>query len=134
MPPEAPHDVGPNCCSTPRDPRRPGPPSLDEVKRGLAARDALFENARFRVVYHDKGRMLQAEPVRSRVQAIEVIFDRSDRARIDMIETARAPREDLPANPKGIRTTATSNAEGSRYLIDYPDGTGRHGRILDAPG
>lgn len=92
--------------------RAEGPPAPDiaEVRRGLAARDAAFQNLSFVGTYHDRYRMLRHGPFAEKDRVIKVLLDTSPgvtpgarapqlRAKVDVTETADL--DVIPLLPQG---------------------------------
>lgn len=101
------------------------PPSLEELRKGLAARDASFQNARFRATYHDKVRrnLVRAAPFEERVRVVDALVDLSEgavvngRARVEIMETPDpdvAPR--LKPDEKWVRFISNVTKDGGKQL------------------
>jgi hypothetical protein len=105
-------------------------PDLEAIRRGLAARDAAFQNLRFRVTYHAKIRKgPRGGPLLDKVQVADIVLDTSQgpgpenvRARAELLTTLDPDTLDLvpegttwghqvsvvtPGSPEGGRTLGT---------------------------
>lgn len=119
------------------------PPSLEDVNRELAAREAAFQNVSARITYTERARPLRDGPFKTRTQAIDATWTNQGHARADMLEE----REYVPNGPlRRDRLIMTANQEEARILSwgrkrdpRAPDGVGAepldvtNGRILKIP-
>jgi len=114
----------------------------EDVRRGLAFRDAAIRNLAARITYDERSRVSRAGPFRNRIQVIEAVWEGPWRGRADILEE---PAYNLGTKAKA-RLIMTCDEHGSRRLAEgrrrspiekegaVPGAFGLVGRIMKESG
>ncbi len=101
--------------------------TLDEIKAGLLARQAAFQNLQFQAEAHGQRRIIRGAPLKEYVQQFKFLLDRSDRKRIEQLDKSGS-HEIIVIDKEYRSITVEKEPAGGKYGI-----TGTRRRELGVP-